>query len=222
MGIPLRTGQRRRNTDETMNRNPAKRMVTAPDGRSTSVVFFRPPEGASEDAQMLDELLAQSADGLGCFLVPTFLPDETRNALALQRLKKKLGNRSNATAEVELNGAHGWLIGEPAQGVKVMIEMLTQTRLDCAVASTALMRHALAQAIHHAEHRAASGDREVDLHRAGLPVDRAGGPHGRGRHLRGRLHGLPGTAGRYELGGGQACPSLRCRCGVVRRGRLQP
>lgn len=107
-------------------------------------------------------MLAQSAEGLGCFLVPTFLPDETRNALALQRLKKKLGNRSNATAEVELNGAHGWLIGEPAQGVKVMIEMLTQTRLDCAVASTALMRHALAQAIHHAEHRAASGRKLVD------------------------------------------------------------
>jgi putative acyl-CoA dehydrogenase len=107
-------------------------------------------------------MLAQSAEGLGCFLVPAFLPDETRNTLAFQRLKKKLGNRSNATAEVELDGAHGWLIGEPAQGVKVMTEMLTQTRLDCAVSSTALMRHALAQAIHHAEHRAASGRKLIE------------------------------------------------------------
>ena len=107
-------------------------------------------------------MLAQTAEGPGCFLVPAYLPDESRNGLALQRLKNKLGNRSNATAEVELQGAHGWLIGELGNGVKAMNEMVTQTRLDCAVSSAALMRQALAQAIHHAEHRNAFGRKLVE------------------------------------------------------------
>jgi len=102
-------------------------------------------------------VLAQAAGGLSCFLVPRFLPDGTVNALRLQRLKDKLGNRSNASAEVEFHGAHGWLIGEEGRGVPTIIEMVTYTRLDCAVASAGLMRLALAMAVHHARHRAVFG-----------------------------------------------------------------
>ena len=102
-------------------------------------------------------VLAQAPKGLSCFLLPRFLPDGTVNALRLQRLKDKLGNRSNASSEVELEGAHAWLIGEEGRGVASIIEMVTSTRLDCAVASAGLMRLALAHAIHHAEHRSVFG-----------------------------------------------------------------
>lgn len=107
-------------------------------------------------------MLAQAPGGLSCFLVPRFLPDGSVNALRLQRLKDKLGNRSNASAEVELPGAHGWLIGEEGRGVPVIIEMVTLTRLDCAVASAGLMRFALAHAIHHARHRTVFQRKLVD------------------------------------------------------------
>lgn len=107
-------------------------------------------------------MLAQTKEGPGCFLVPKMLADATRNELALQRLKPKLGNRSNASAEVELERAHGWMIGEPGKGVAAIIEMVTQTRLDCAISSTALMRQALAQAIHHTEHRTAFGSKLIE------------------------------------------------------------
>jgi len=99
-------------------------------------------------------VLAQAPGGLSCFLVPRFLPDGTVNALRFQRLKDKLGNRSNASCEVEFHGAHGWLIGEEGRGVPAIIEMVTFTRLDCAVASAGLMRLAVAKAIHHCRHRA--------------------------------------------------------------------
>ena len=98
-------------------------------------------------------VLAQAAGGLSCFLVPRHLPDGTVNALHLQRLKDKLGNRSNASAEVEFHGAHGWLIGEEGRGVPSIINMVTYTRLDCAVASAGLMRLAAAMAIRHARCR---------------------------------------------------------------------
>ena len=98
-------------------------------------------------------VLAQAPGGLSCFFVPRVLPDGTVNALALQRLKDKLGNRSNASSEVELKNAHGWLIGEEGRGVPAIIEMVTLTRLDCAVASAGQMRLALANAIHHCRHR---------------------------------------------------------------------
>ena len=98
-------------------------------------------------------VLAQAPAGLACFLLPRVLPDGRRNALALQRLKDKLGNRSNASSEVEFQAAHGWLIGEEGRGVASIIEMVTSTRLDCAVASAGLMRLALAHAIHHCRHR---------------------------------------------------------------------
>ena len=77
--------------------------------------------------------LAQAPGGLSCFLVPRVLPDGTRNALFLQRLKDKLGNRSNASSEVEYDGASGWLVGEEGRGVRTIIEMVNMTRLDCAL-----------------------------------------------------------------------------------------
>ena len=77
--------------------------------------------------------LAQAPGGLSCFLVPRVLPDGTRNAFLLQRLKDKLGNRSNASAEVEYDGALGWLVGEEGRGVRTIIEMVNMTRLDCAL-----------------------------------------------------------------------------------------
>lgn len=98
-------------------------------------------------------MLAQAPKGLSCFLVPRFLPDGTVNAIRLQRLKDKLGNRSNASSEVELAGAHGWMIGEEGRGVAAIIEMVTHTRLDCAIASAGLMRFALAYATHHTRQR---------------------------------------------------------------------
>jgi putative acyl-CoA dehydrogenase len=98
-------------------------------------------------------VLAQAPGGLTCFLLPRFLPDGSVNALRLQRLKDKLGNRSNASSEVEFHGAYARAIGEEGRGVATIIEMVTYTRLDCAVASAGLMRFALANAIHHAEHR---------------------------------------------------------------------
>lgn len=107
-------------------------------------------------------VLAQAAGGLSCFLVPRHLPDGTVNALHFQRLKDKLGNRSNASAEVELHGAHGWLVAEEGRGVPAIIEMVTCTRLDCAVSSAGLTRLALAMAVHHARHRAVFGRMLVD------------------------------------------------------------
>ncbi len=98
-------------------------------------------------------VLAQAPAGLSCFFLPRFLPNGTVNELRFQRLKDKVGNRSNASSEVEFQGATGWLVGEPGRGVPAIIEMVTRTRLDCAVASAGLMRLALANAIHHARHR---------------------------------------------------------------------
>ena len=107
-------------------------------------------------------VLAQAPGGLSCFLMPRFLPDGTVNSLHLQRLKDKLGNRSNASSEVEFKDAHAWLIGEEGRGVPNIIEMVTGTRLDCAVASAGLMRWALANAIHHCRHRAVFGKALID------------------------------------------------------------
>ncbi|KAB2910547.1 MAG: isovaleryl-CoA dehydrogenase [Hyphomicrobiaceae bacterium] len=107
-------------------------------------------------------VLAQAPGGLSCFLMPRFLPDGSVNELRFQRLKEKLGNRSNASSEVEFQAAHAWLIGEEGRGVPSIIEMVTGTRLDCAVASAGLMRLALANAIHHCRHRIVFQKRLVD------------------------------------------------------------
>jgi putative acyl-CoA dehydrogenase len=98
-------------------------------------------------------VLAQAPGGLTCFLLPRFRPDGSINALHLQRLKDKLGNRSNASSEVEFADAFAWRVGEEGRGVRTIINMVQLTRLDCALASAGIMRMALAQALRHARHR---------------------------------------------------------------------
>ena len=90
-------------------------------------------------------------------MVPRFLPDGSRNVFMLQRLKDKLGNRSNASSELELNGTTGWLIGEEGRGIATIVEMVNFTRLDCIIGSASVMRQAVAQAVHHAQHRTVFG-----------------------------------------------------------------
>jgi putative acyl-CoA dehydrogenase len=107
-------------------------------------------------------VLAQAQGGLTCFLMPRFRPDGTVNALRYQRLKDKLGNRSNASSEVEFAGAFAWRVGEEGRGVRTIINMVQLTRLDCAIASAGIMRMALAQAIHHARHRTVFQKRLAD------------------------------------------------------------
>ncbi|AEV86057.1 acyl-CoA dehydrogenase [Actinoplanes sp. SE50] len=107
-------------------------------------------------------VLAQAPGGLSCFLVPRILPDGTRNTFRIQRLKDKLGNRSNASSEPEFDGTVAWLVGGEGQGVRTIIEMVSMTRLDCVIGSASGMRAALVQAIHHAEHRSAFGGPLVD------------------------------------------------------------
>ena len=98
-------------------------------------------------------VLAQAAGGLTCFFVPRFRPDGSANALRLQRLKDKLGNRSNASSEVEFAGAYALRVGDEGAGVRTIIQMVQLTRLDCGLASTGFMRMALAQAVHHCRYR---------------------------------------------------------------------
>jgi putative acyl-CoA dehydrogenase len=98
-------------------------------------------------------VLAQAAGGLTCFFVPRFRPDGSVNALRLQRLKDKLGNRSNASSEVEFAGAYALRVGDEGAGVRTIIQMVQLTRLDCALASAGFMRMALAQAVHHCRYR---------------------------------------------------------------------
>ena len=102
-------------------------------------------------------VLAQAPKGLSCFLVPRVLPGGDRNVFRIQRLKDKLGNRSNASSEPEFDDTVGWLVGEEGRGVRTIIEMVAMTRLDCVIGSAAGMRAALVQAIHHARHRSVFG-----------------------------------------------------------------
>jgi len=107
-------------------------------------------------------VLAQAERGLACFLVPRVRNDGTRNPFAIQRLKDKLGNRSNASSEVEFHGTHAWLVGEEGRGIQTIVEMVNGTRLDCIIGSAALLRAAVAQAVHHAAYRQTFGQRLVD------------------------------------------------------------
>ncbi|WP_052851187.1 acyl-CoA dehydrogenase family protein [Streptomyces avicenniae] len=103
-------------------------------------------------------VLAQAPGGLTCFLLPRVLPDGSRNAFRLQRLKDKLGDRSNASSEVEFDGSTlAWRVGEEGRGVPTIIEMVAATRLDCVTGSAGVMRQAVAQALHHTAHRSAFG-----------------------------------------------------------------
>ncbi len=107
-------------------------------------------------------VLAQAEGGLTCFLVPRVLDDGHRNTFLIQRLKDKLGNRANASSEVELDGTWGMRVGEEGRGIRTIIDMVAATRLDTVLGSTGLMRQALARAVHHARHRTAFGRALVD------------------------------------------------------------
>jgi putative acyl-CoA dehydrogenase len=98
-------------------------------------------------------VLAQADEGLSCFFMPRFAPDDSVNAIRFQRLKDKLGNRSNASSEVEFTGAYAERIGDEGKGIRTIIQMVQLTRQDCAIASAGLMRSGLAHALHHARHR---------------------------------------------------------------------
>jgi putative acyl-CoA dehydrogenase len=107
-------------------------------------------------------VLAQAPEGLSCFLLPRVLPDGSRNAMHIQRLKDKLGNTSNASSEVEYRQAAAWLVGEPGRGIATILDMVSATRLDCVLGSAAAIRQAVVLAGHHARHRSAFGARLID------------------------------------------------------------
>ena len=106
--------------------------------------------------------LAQTENGQSCFFVPRWRPDGTRNPFLVQRLKDKLGNKANASSEIEYNGTWGRLVGEEGRGVRTIIEMVHHTRLDCMLAAAGLMRQAVTQATHHATYRKAFGKRLIE------------------------------------------------------------
>ncbi|MEE3852957.1 acyl-CoA dehydrogenase family protein [Gordonia sp. LSe1-13] len=106
---------------------------------------------------VLAQAQGPGGEGLSCFLLPRVLPDGTRNVFRIQRLKDKLGNKSNASSEIELDGTVATMVGEPGRGVRTIIEMVAQTRLDCVLGSAAGMRQSVAEAVWHARHRAAFG-----------------------------------------------------------------
>jgi putative acyl-CoA dehydrogenase len=107
-------------------------------------------------------VLAQTDDGLSCFLLPRILPDGSRNEFHIQRLKDKLGNHSNASSEIELHGAWARMVGEPGRGVPTIIEMVGHTRLDCVIGTAAGMRAGVVNATYHAAHRSAFGKKLID------------------------------------------------------------
>ena len=146
-------------------------------------------------------VLAQAPGGLTCFLMPRFRPDGGVNGLHFQRLKDKLGNRSNASSEVEFADAFAWRVGEEGRGVRTIINMVQLTRLDCAIASAGIMRMALAQAIHHARHRSVFQKHLV------RSADDAGGA---GRH---------GDRGRGRRRAGDAALPARSTSPAATRGR---
>ena len=107
-------------------------------------------------------VLAQTDSGISCFLMPRWTPDGERNRFHIQRLKDKLGNRSNASSEVEFRGAWARMVGEEGRGVPTIIEMVNHTRLDCVIGATAGYRAGVVQALHHAAHRSAFGAELID------------------------------------------------------------
>ena len=182
-------------------------------------------------------VLAQGPDGLSCFLLPRVLPDGTRNAMRLQRLKDKLGNRSNASAEVEFDGALAWQVGAAGRGVRTIIEMVSATRLDCVLGSAAGMRRGAVAAAYYTAHRQAFGKDLIAWPLMGSvladlileseaattlahPAGRRGGP-GRARGCR-RGGAAPGGAARGQALDLQARPAARGRgAGVPGRQRLR-
>ncbi len=139
-------------------------------------------------------VLAQAAEGLTCFLMPRWRPDGSRNGMLIMRLKDKMGDRSNASSEIELDGALAYRVGDEGRGVATIIEMVNRTRLDCALGAAAQMRHGLVEALHHTTHRAAFGkalleqplmrrvltDLAVESEAATMAAMRLAGAHDRG------------------------------------------
>jgi putative acyl-CoA dehydrogenase len=162
MMIGMGMTEKQGGSDVRSNRTRARALGARGRGGAYRLVghkwFFAAPQG---DAHLG---LARTADegALSCFYVPRFAPDGRKNAVLVQRLKDKLGNRSNASSEVEFFDAYGVMIGDEGRGVPTIIEMANFTRLDCVIGSAALMRAALVQAIHHARHRSAFGAHLVD------------------------------------------------------------
>jgi putative acyl-CoA dehydrogenase len=138
----------------------ANTTTATPDGDAYSVIGHK----WFLSAPMCDAflILAQAPGGLTCFLLPRFRLDGAVNALRFQRLKDKLGNRSNASGEVEFTDAFAWRVGEEGAGIRTILQMVQLTRLDCAIASVGLMRMALAQAVHHCRYRNVFGKRLYD------------------------------------------------------------
>ncbi|WP_406491943.1 acyl-CoA dehydrogenase family protein [Streptomyces sp. NBC_00846] len=147
-------------SDVRANTTRAVPLASGPEGRAHLLTghkwFFSAPQS---DAFLV---LAQAEAGLTCFLVPRVLADGTRNTVRIQRLKNKLGNKSNASCEVEFDGTWAVRVGEPGRGVPTIIEMVNHTRLDCVLGTTAGMRQSVSEAIWHAHHRSAFGARLVD------------------------------------------------------------
>jgi putative acyl-CoA dehydrogenase len=138
-------------TDLRANTTAARRVESNHYRLTGSKWFLSAP--MSDAFLVLAQIETPVKAGLGCFLVPRFRPDGQINALHFRRLKDKLGNRSNASAEVEFLDADGWLVGGEGHGIAAIMEMVTATRLDCAVASAGLMRRAVAEAVHHCRQR---------------------------------------------------------------------
>ncbi|MEV6400724.1 acyl-CoA dehydrogenase family protein [Streptomyces sp. NPDC051907] len=147
-------------SDVRANTTTAAPAASDPDGREHRLTghkwFFSAPQS---DAFLV---LAQAEAGLTCFLAPRVLPDGTRNTIRVQRLKNKLGNKSNASSEVEFDQTWALRVGEPGRGVPTIIEMVNHTRLDCVLGTTAGMRQSLTEAVWHARHRGAFGARLVE------------------------------------------------------------
>jgi len=147
-------------SDVRTNTTRATPVVVAGAGQLYELVghkwFFSAP---MSDAHLV---LAQTDDGLSCFLLPRFAPEGTRNAVRIVRLKDKLGDWSNASAEVEFQGALAWMVGDPGHGLQTILQMVSLTRQDCCIGSASIMRQALVRAVHHARHRRVFGKLLVD------------------------------------------------------------
>jgi len=144
-------------SDVRANTTRAERLGQSREFRITGHKWFC--SGPMCDAFLI---LAQAQKGLSCFFLPRWAPSGERNAFHIQRLKRKIGNRSNASSEVEFAGAWAQLVGEEGRGVQTIIEMVNCTRLDCVIAAAALMRQGALQAVHHARYRKTFGKRLIE------------------------------------------------------------
>ena len=162
-GMTLGMGMTEKQGGTDVRANMTRAQRTADGYRITGHKWFM-------SAPMCDAflVLAQAEQGLTCFFMPRFTPDGAVNAIQFQRLKDKLGNRSNASSEVEFVGAYATRVGEEGKGIRTIIQMVQLTRQDCAIASAGLMRSGLAHALHHARHRSV-----FQKHLADQPLMRA-------------------------------------------------